>query len=99
MASTDPKPSDPSAELPARFVRWTDTKARRHAADDHIHVVKAVPWAHGHVLYIVGEGATQTSDEDDTSAEDMVRDWLHLMKDQPPESFNIRIDYVDSWDE
>jgi hypothetical protein len=72
-----------------KFSRWADVKARRQAADEGVYVVKAVPWERGHVLHIVGEGATQTSDEDDTSAEDMVRDWLYLTKDQPPESFNI----------
>jgi len=51
MASTDPEPSDPSAELPSG------------------------------------------------SCDGRSACWLHLMADQPPESFNIRIDYVDSWDE
>jgi hypothetical protein len=57
------------------------------------YVVKATPWAHGHVLDIVGVGVTQTYDEDGTDAETMVRDYLHLMLDQPADTFDIRIEY------
>ena len=74
----------------------TVTPARE---SEPIYEVKAVPWEHGHVLYIVGEGVTQTHDENGTDAETMVRDWLSLMKDQPPQNFHVRIDYVDEYSE
>ena len=63
--------------------------------DDPVYEVMATRWEHGYELYVAGVGATQTDDRDGTPAEEMVRDYLHLLLDRPADSFKVQIRYPD----
>jgi hypothetical protein len=54
-----------------------------------MYVVRAVRWARGWELHIVDVGVTQSRSLSD--AEAMVRDYIALDRDVPPESFDVTI--------
>lgn len=60
---------------------------------DHEFLVRATPLRNGHELHIVGVGTTQTDDDNDADAEEVVRDYLESTFERPGNRFRVRIEY------
>ena len=59
--------------------------------DQGAYQVYSSRWLHGLELHVVGVGVTQTHEDDDATAEQMVASYLSAMFDQPADGFRFTI--------